>query len=49
MIQQKGLQLQIKVAYGDYLKIAIWWGRNETFDSERFKSSKGNFYDGGNE
>ena len=49
MIQQKWLQLQMKVALGDYLKIAIWWGRNETFDNERFKSIKGNFSDGGNE
>ena len=31
------------------MKIADWWGRNETFDSERFKSIKGNFSDGGNE
>ena len=38
MIQQKWLQLQMNVAWGDYLKTAIWWGRNETFDSERFKS-----------
>ena len=49
MIQQEWLQLQMKVALGDYLKIAIWWGRNETFDNERFKSIKGNFSDGGNE
>ena len=49
MIQQKWLQLQMKVALGDYLKIAIWWGRNETFDNERFKSIKGDFSDGGNE
>ena len=33
----------------DYLKIAIWWGGNETFDSERFKSIKGNFSYGRNE
>ena len=33
----------------DYLKIAVWWGRNETFDSERFKSIKGDFSDGKNE
>ena len=33
----------------DYLKIAVWWGRNETFDSENFKSIKGDFSDGGNE
>ena len=49
MIQQKWLQLQMKVAYGDYMKIAIWWGRNEASDSIRFKSIKGNFSDGGNE
>ena len=48
MIQQKWLQLQMKVAWGDYLKIAIWWGRNETFKSERFKYIKGDFSDGGN-
>ena len=47
MIQQKWLQLQMKVALGDYLKIAIWWGRNETFDNERFKSIKGDCSDGG--
>ena len=39
----------MKVAQSDYLKIAICWGRNETFDSERFKSIKGNSSDGGNE
>ena len=32
---------------GWLLEIAVWWGRNETFDSERFKSMKGNFSDGG--
>ena len=31
------------------LKIAVWWGRSETFDSERFKSITGSFSDGGNE
>ena len=30
------------------MKIAIWWGRNETFSSERFKSIKGDFSDGEN-
>ena len=49
MIQQKCLQLQMKVGYGDYLKIAIWWGRNETFNSKKFKSIIGYFSDGGNE
>ena len=39
----------MKVASGDYLEIAIWWGRDVTFDSERFKSIKGNFSDGGNQ
>ena len=39
----------LKVAHDDYLKITIWWGRNETFDSDRFKSIKENFSDGGNE
>ena len=34
----------MKVAY---LKIAIW-ARNETFDSDRFKSIKGDFSDGRN-
>ena len=28
---------------GYYLKIAVWWGTNETFDIERFKSIKGDF------
>ena len=49
MIQQKWLQLQMKVAYGDFLKTAIWLGRNENFDRERFKSIKANFSDGGND
>ena len=31
------------------MKIAVLWGRNETFDSERFKSIKRDFSDGGNE
>ena len=31
------------------MKIAIWWGRNETFDNERFESVKEDFSDGGNE
>ena len=48
MIQQKWLQLQMKIAYDDYLKISVWWGRNETFDSETFKPIKGDFSDGGN-
>ena len=39
----------MKIAQDDYLKIAVWLGRNETFDSERFKSIKGDFSDGGNE
>ena len=39
----------MEVAQGDYLKIGICWGRNETFDSERFKSIKRNFSDGKNE
>ena len=29
----------------DYLKIAVWWGRNKTFDSKKFKSIKGDFSD----
>ena len=49
MKQQKWLQLQIKIAYDDDLKIAIWWRKNETFESERFKSIKGDFSDEGNE
>ena len=39
----------MKVALGDYLKIVIWWGRNKTFNSKRFKSIKGDFSDGENE
>ena len=39
----------MKIAQDDYLKIAVLWGRNETFDRERFKPIKGNFSDGGNE
>ena len=34
---------------GWLLENSIWWGINETFDSKRFKSIKGNFSDGGNE
>ena len=49
MIQPRWLQLQMKIALDDYLKIAVWWGRNKTFESERFKSIKGDFSDGGNE
>ena len=44
MIQQKWLQLQMKIALDDYLKIAVWWGRSETFESERFKSIKEGFF-----
>ena len=36
----------MKIAQDDYLKIAVWLGRNETFDSERFKSIKEDFSDG---
>ena len=39
----------MKIAYDDYLKIAVWGGRNETFDSQRLKSIKWDFSDGGNE
>ena len=39
----------MKIAQDDYLRIAVLWGRNETFDSKRFKSIKGDFSDGGNE
>ena len=49
MIEQKRLQLQMKIVQKDYLKNAVRWGTNETFDSERFKSIKGDFSDGGNE
>ena len=31
------------------MRIAVLWGRNETFDSKRFKSITGDFSDGGNE
>ena len=48
-LKQKWLQLQMKIACDDYLKIALWWRRNETFDSERFKPMKVGFPDGGNE
>ena len=39
----------MQVAQSDYLKIAILWERNETFDSERFKSIMGDFSDSKNE
>ena len=39
----------MKIAQDDYSKIAVRWGRNKTFDSERFKSIKGDFSDWGNE
>ena len=38
----------MKIAYDDYLTISVWWGRNETFDSEKSKPMKGDFSDGGN-
>ena len=47
MIEQKRLQLQMKIVQDDYLKNAVRWGTNETFDSERFKSIKGGFSDEG--
>ena len=31
------------------MKIAIWWGRNDTFDGGGCKFIKGDFYGGGNE
>ena len=49
MKKQKWLQLEMKIPYDDYLEIAVWWGTNETFDSERFQSFKGSFSGGGNE
>ena len=49
MIQQKWLQLQMKAALDDYLKIAAWWRRNETFNGERFKSIKEDFSNWENE
>ena len=33
---------------GWLLETCIWWGKNETFNSERFKSIKGDFSNGGN-
>ena len=39
----------MKIAEDDYLKIAVWWETNQTFDSETSKSIKGNFYEGENE
>ena len=40
----------MKVAQSDYKKIAIWWGRNDTFGSRRCKQPiKGYFSAGGNE
>ena len=39
----------MKAALDDYLKIAVWWGRNETFNGERFKSIKEDFSDWENE
>ena len=30
------------------IEIAVWWGRNETFDRKKFQSIKGDFFDGGN-
>ena len=34
---------------GWLLKNFCFWGRNQTFDNERFKPIKGNFSDGENE
>ena len=39
----------MKITRDDYLKIAVWWETNQTFDNEIFKSIKGNFYNGENE
>ena len=36
----------MKITRDDYLKIAVWWETNQTFDNEIFKSIKGNFYNG---
>ena len=48
-MQQKWVQVEIKLAKGDNMKIAIWWGKNDTLDSERCKSIKGDFSGGRNE
>ena len=45
-IQQQWLELQMKLVYGDEMKIAIWWRRNETFDSGRCKLIKEDFSGG---
>ena len=34
-------ELQIKLALGDYNKIAIWWGRSDTLDRAGCKFIKG--------
>ena len=32
ILQQQWLQLQMKLLLGDYMKFAIWWGRNNAFE-----------------
>ena len=49
MIQQQWLQLQMKLVWGDYMKIPIWWGKNDTFDSGKCKFIKKDFSGGENE
>ena len=49
IILQEWLQLQMKFVWGDYMKIAIWWWRNYTFDREICKFIKDDFSGGGNE
>ena len=49
VIQQQWLQLQMKLVYGDQMKIAIWWGKNDIFDSGRCKFIKEDFSGGEND
>ena len=49
MIQQQWLKQKMKLVFGDNMKIANWWGRNDTFDNGRCKFIKDVFSGRGNE
>ena len=40
MIQQQWLKQKMKLVFGDYMKIANWWARNDTFGNGRCKFIK---------
>ena len=42
-------ELQMKFVNGDYIKITVWWGRNDTFDRRGCTFIKEDFPDRENE